>query len=78
MKITVTRLQKKNREQLYPKMVARLIHEKYSADDEFALINNYIADPETYGAEYREYQDYREEVKTAVKNAFIMEENQES
>ena len=70
IEIKLTRLQKKNKDQLYPKMVAKYIHEKYSADDEFALINNYIADPETYGAEYREYQDYREEVKTSLKAAF--------
>lgn len=70
MKVTVTRLQKKNREQLYPKMVARLIHEKYSADDETALINNYLADPQEHSKEYAEYQAYRAEVKQAVKEAF--------
>lgn len=70
MKVQVTRLQKKNREQLYPKMVARLIHEKYSPDDETALINNYLSDPGTHAAEYAEYQAYRAEVKRAVKEAF--------
>lgn len=70
MKVHVSRLQKKNREQLYPKMVAKYIHEKYSADDETALINNFLADPETHGQEYATYQAYRAEVKQAVKEAF--------
>ena len=70
IEIKLTRLQKKNKDQLYPKMVAKYIHEKYSADDEFALINNYIADPGTHAAEYAQYQAYRAEVKRAVKEAF--------
>ena len=70
MKITLTRLQKKNREQVYPKLVSELIHKRYSADDETALINNYLADPTEYGEEYAEYQAYRAEVKQAVKEAF--------
>ena len=70
MTITITKLQKKNKDVLYPKLVAQHIHEKYSADDETALINNYLADPQTYGEEYAEYQAYRAEVKQAVKDAF--------
>ena len=70
MKITITKLQKKNKDTLYPRLVAQYIHEKYSPDDETALINHYLADPETYGEEYREYQAYRAEVKQAVKDAF--------
>lgn len=71
MKITITKLQKKNKDVLYPRLVAQYIHEKYSPDDETALINNYLSDPETYGEEYREYQAYRAKVKQAVKDAFI-------
>ena len=71
MTITITKLQKKNKDVLYPRLVAQHIHERYSADDETALINNYLSDPETYGEEYREYQAYRAEVKQAVKDAFI-------
>ena len=63
MQIKLTRLQKKNKAQLYPKLVSEYIHKRYSADDETALINNYISDPETYGEEYQEYQAYRNEVK---------------
>lgn len=70
MQIKLTRLQKKNKTQLYPKLVSEYIHKRYSADDETALINNYISDPETYGDEYHEYQAYRNEVKEAVKDAF--------
>lgn len=70
MKITITKLQKKNKDVLYPKLVAQHIHEKYSADDETALINNYLADPQTYREEYAKYQAYRAEVKRAVKDAF--------
>ena len=70
MEIKVSKLQKKNKDAVYPKLVAQYIHEKYSADDETALINNYLADPQTYGEEYAEYQAYRAEVKQAVKDAF--------
>ena len=70
MKIKITKLQKKNKDVLYPRLVAQYIHERYSPDDETALINNYLSDPETYGEEYREYQAYRAEVKQAVKDAF--------
>ena len=51
MTITITKLQKKNKDVLYPRLVAQHIHERYSADDETALINNYLSDPETYGEE---------------------------
>ncbi len=70
MEIKITKLQKKNKDVLYPRLVAQHIHERYSADDETALINNYLSDPQTYGDEYREYQAYRAEVKQAIKDAF--------
>ena len=68
--ITLTKLQKKNFNQLYPKLVSEFIHKRYSADDETALINNYLKNPQEYGEEYTEYQAYRAEVKQAVKDAF--------
>lgn len=57
----------KNAEQLFPSYVSKFIHEKYSPDDETALINNYLADAETYGADYAEYQAYRQECKDRAK-----------
>ena len=56
-------LLQKNKEQYYPVLVSKLIHERYSADTETALINNYLSDPETYGEEYRAYQVFRLECK---------------
>lgn len=70
MQIKLTKLQKKNKEQLYPKLVSEFIHKRYSADDETALINNYLENPQEYGEEYQIYQAYRAEVKQAVKDAF--------
>ena len=67
--ITLTKLQKKNFNQLYPKLVSEFIHKRYSADAETALINNYLLDQEEYGEAYREYQAYRAEVKQALKDA---------
>jgi len=57
----------KNSEQIYPVLVANFIHERYSADAETALINNYISDPVKYGDEYRTYQAYREECKARAR-----------
>ena len=54
----------------YPELVAELIHERYTVNDELALLNNYLSDPGTHAAEYAEYQAYRAEVKRAVKEAF--------
>lgn len=56
-------LLQKNKEQYYPVLVSKLIHERYSPDAETALINNYLANPETYGEEYRAYQAFRLECK---------------
>lgn len=63
----MSRLLQKNREQMYPKMVTKHIRERYTLDAEFALINNYNADPETYGADYAEYQAYRAECKARAR-----------
>ena len=68
--VKVTRLQKKNRAQVEPKLISELIHKRYSFDDEIALLNNFNADPETYAQEYEDYQAFRVEVKQAVKEAF--------
>lgn len=61
------KLLKANGTEMYPKKVAEYIHERYSQDTEFALINNYNADPEEHGEEYAEYQAYRAECKARAK-----------
>lgn len=70
MNIRLRHSQKKNFQQLYPKLVSQFIHERYTVDDELALLNNYNSDPATYGDEYREYQAYRSEIKQALKTAY--------
>lgn len=47
----------------YSHIVRKLISERYSIEDELALINNHIADPEMYADRYTEYQSYRAECK---------------
>jgi len=47
----------------YSHIVRKLISERYTIEDELALINNYIADPAMYEDRYNEYQSYREECK---------------
>ena len=48
----------------YNEKVAELIRKRYSADDEFALINNVMAGvTEKRQAEYAAYQEYRDECK---------------
>ncbi len=48
--------------------VAALIRERYSPDDEFALINNMIDSPtEEHRDEYAAYQAYRAECKERAK-----------
>lgn len=68
--VKVTRLQKKNRAQVEPKLISELIHKRYSIDDEIALRNNYDEDPEKYQEKYQAYMAYRAEVKQAVEEAF--------
>lgn len=64
---------KKNPEKWYPIYVSEFIHERYSADAETALINNYLADPEEYRDKYAEYQAYRAECKTRAKEELGIE-----
>lgn len=53
----------------YSRKVAELVHERYSVDDEIALINNVRdTDPsEKRLGEYAEYQAYRAECKVRAK-----------
>lgn len=53
----------------YKAKVEELIRERYSASDEFALINNVMtgAATEKREAEYAEYQAYRSECKARAK-----------
>lgn len=57
----------KNKNQVYGVLVSKFIHERYSQDDEFALINNYNADPQGHAQEYAEYQTYRDECKARAR-----------
>lgn len=66
-------IEQKNAELVYPILVSKYIHEKYKADAETALINNYLADPEEYGEEYRKYQAYRVECKERAKRELGIE-----
>ena len=47
----------------YSHIIRKLIAERYSIEDELALINNHIADPAMYEGRYNEYQSYRAECK---------------
>lgn len=52
----------------YKAKVEELIRERYSASDEFALINNVMSGAtEKRQSEYAEYQAYREECKRRAK-----------
>lgn len=52
----------------YKAKVEELIRERYTASDEFALINNVMAGvTEKRQSEYAEYQAYREECKRRAK-----------
>ena len=66
-------LAKANAQKYYPIRVSELIHERYSPDSETALINNFLADPEEYGDEYRTYQAYRAECKVRAKEELGIE-----
>lgn len=65
----------KNKNQVYGVLVSKFIHERYSQDDEFALINNYNADPQGHAEEYAEYQAYRAACKQRAREICGMEEN---
>lgn len=53
----------------YDKAVSGLIHSRYTIDDEIALINNILANPDndSIKAEYDEYQRFRLECKQKAK-----------
>lgn len=51
----------------YPELVSKYIRERYTLDAEFALINNYNADPQGHAEDYAEYQNYRAECKAMAK-----------
>lgn len=58
----------------YKTKVAELIRERYSADDEFALINNIMnGSIITHKAEYEEYQAYRSNCKLMAKELLTQE-----
>jgi hypothetical protein len=49
-------------------MIRAIIHQKYKIDDEIALINNHLYDPDnsTYAQEYTDYQERRQFAKDFV------------
>lgn len=56
----------------YEAKVEELIRERYTVSQEFALINNVMANvTEKRQAEYAAYQDYREECKRRAKETLI-------
>lgn len=58
----------------YKAKVTELIRERYSADDEFALINNVMANiTEKRQSEYAAYQEFREECKRRAKEILTTE-----
>ena len=63
----------KNRKDLYPILVRRYIAEKYSVEDELAILNNYASEPSKYQAEYAEYQTYRATCKQRAKTELGIE-----
>ena len=69
--MTREQVAKKNGIDLYSREVRELMKTKYSKiEDEIALINNYIADPQKYAEEYAEYQAYRAECKARAREKY--------
>ena len=63
----------------YKAKVRELIRERYSADDEFALINNVMAGvTEKRQSEYAAYQDYRAECKKRARELLTHNDTSES
>lgn len=56
----------------YATLVAALVHTRYTADAETAIIANYLADPDNtdHRDEFDAYQSWRAEVKAACKEYF--------
>lgn len=67
---------RKNPAKWYPVFVSEYIHERYSQDDETALINNYLSDPEGHAEEYQAYQAFRAECKERAKRDLGMNEEE--
>lgn len=62
--------QRAEKEQRYKTLVQQYIHERYSIDDETALINEaieYIADSRLPPEKYNDYRSYVEECKTRAR-----------
>lgn len=57
----------KNAEVAYPILVRKYIAQKYSVEDELAILNNYASDPQKYATEYQTYQAFRSECKQRAK-----------
>ena len=55
------------RDLTYSERVSMFIRQRYTIDDEIALINNYNLDKEKYQEEYEEYQEYRAQCKEWAK-----------
>lgn len=51
----------------YPQRVRKYIAERYSVEDELAILNNYATDPQKYAEEYAQYQQWRAECKARAK-----------
>ena len=71
--MTREQVAKKNGIDLYSKEVRALMktNKKYAkVENEIALINNYIADPQKYAEEYAEYQAYRAECKARAREKY--------
>ena len=66
IEIMLTKANNKENEK-YPELVSRYIRERYTLDAEFAIINNYNADPQGHAQEYAEYQAFRASCKARAK-----------
>ncbi|MDE6464359.1 MAG: hypothetical protein K2L16_06980 [Muribaculaceae bacterium] len=64
------------REDRYDRLVAELVHRRYSIDREIALAANLYAPTEKRSAEYAAYQAYREQCKAEARH--IIETEPES
>ena len=51
----------------YPQRVRKYIAQRYSVEDELAILNNYAQDPQKYATEYGQYQQWRAECKARAK-----------
>ena len=63
----------KNAEVAYPILVRKYIAQKYSVEDELAILNNYATDPIKYASEYSAYQTFRAECKQRAKEELGIE-----